>query len=372
MSRGYVSIENHRLSQSISTRDYFLYLSSIRSSIYSKWQLEMFNEHLDSQRDKTCRNSIEIDSSLINLVKPRLLDCLKSKTNEILAGQCLAKCWLILNNFHEKIHLEDKEFQADPSWIFDDLLMFYLIDKQQSIVECTRLTLTNIFHHSLGQNLYEKHSKNNLLQIYAKPFLSPLNFSTKIQSNFPSAGNPWFINPKISFDSWLISLVNCLLKQIDFYYNEKNETGSPYALIFLELSPLIQLKIDLAKNVFPYLIYSLLLLPMNFNFRQSLTKHFRYLIDQLNENKDESNHLFNQISRLVFETINSLKQCSIDCINKRVNSTKNLKDSFQNHFWLDLDYFQLAKCASKYHFYQSASLYIDIWTSKQRYETPFN
>lgn len=352
----------------INTRDYFVYLSSIHSSIYSKWQLEVFNEHLDDQREKSVRNSNEIDSSLINLVKERLLNCLKSKNNEILAGKCLAKCWLILDNFHEKLHFKDKEFQSNPFWIFDDLLTFYSIDKQQTIVECTRSTLINIFHHSLGQNLYDKHSKTNLLEIYSKPFLSSLNFSTKLQSNFLSTTNPWFINPKLSFDSWLTSLVNYLLKQIDFYYNEKSETGYPYALLFLELSQLIQMKIDLAKNVFPYLIYSLLLLPMNFNFRQLLTKHFRYLIEQLNENKDEHHEFFNEISRLVFETINSLKQCSIDCFNKRTNSTKNPKDSFQNHFWLDLDYFQLAKCASKYHCYQSASLYTDIWTTKQRFE----
>jgi len=354
-----------KISHSITTSHYFSYLSYRRSSLPVKWILEMFNNHLENEREKSSQISFDINSSIIFIVKQQLIECLTLKFNHILAGKCLSKCSLFfLNNNHQE-NLEEDQYEQIPLWILDDLIMFYLIDKKQSIVECTRYTLKNLFHHSIGQDLYQKSIKNNLIQIYSKPFLSQINCSNKIQSNFNSLSNPWLINSISSFNSWLISLVNYLLKQIDFYYNEKKENGHSYAFIFLQLNQLIQLKIELAKKIFPHLIYCLLLLPTNFNFRQLLTKNFIFLIEQLIENKDEKNFIFIQIGKLIFRTINYLRQCPIEYLNKR-NNGKSLFLNFQNHFWLDIDYFQLAKCASKYQCYQSAIIYTDIWTTKQR------
>jgi hypothetical protein len=355
-----------KISYSITTSHYLLYLSSRRSSLPVKWVLEMFHNHLENEREKFCQYPFDIDPSIVDFVKQQLIECLILKSNHILAGKCLSKCSLfILNNNHQE-NLEEDQYEQIPLWILDDLIMFYLIDKEQTIVECTRYTLKNLFNHSIGQDLYQKSVNNELIEIYSKPFLSQINFSIKIQSNLNSSLNPWLINSISSFNIWLISLVNYLLKQIDYYYNEKKETGHPYAFLFLQLKQLIELKIELAKKIFPHLIYCLLLLPTNFNIRQLLTKNFLFLIEQLIENKNEKNSIYIQIGKLIFRTINYLKQCPIDNLNKR-NNGKNVGLNFQNHFWLDIDYFQLAKCASKYQCYQSAIIYTDIWTTKQRY-----
>jgi hypothetical protein len=331
----------------------------------------MFDNHLENEREKSSQYLFDINPSIINLVKQQLLECLKLKSNHILAGKCLSKCSLFfLNNNHQE-NIEEDQYEQIPLWILDDLIMFYLIDKDQSIVECTRYTLKNLFNHSIGQDLYEKNLKNDLIQIYSKPFLSQINSSIKIQSNFNSSSNPWLIDSLSSFNIWLISLVNYLLKQIHYYYNEKKETGHPYVFLFLQLNQLIQLKIELAKKIFPHLIYCLLLLPTNFNLRQLLTKNLNFLIEQLIENKDEKNFIYIQIGKLIFRTINYLKQCPIENLNKRNNNGKHSFLNFQNHFWLDIDYFQLAKCASKYQCYQSAIIYTDIWTTKQRYTFKF-
>lgn len=364
--RGYLPDGTKKISYSITTSHYFLYLSHHRSSLPYKWILDMFHNHLEQERQKPCQHVSDIDSSKIGFVKQQLIECLKLKTNHILAGKCLSKCSLFLiNNNHEE-NVEDDDYETISLWILEDLIMFYLIDKEQSIVECSFYSLKNLFNHPVGQDLYQKTNENDLIQIYSKPFLSQLNNSIKLQLNFTSSSNPWSINSIASFNTWLISLVNYLLKQIDYYYNEKKETGHPYAFLFLQLNPLIQLKIELAKKIFPHLIYCLLLLPINFNLRQLLTKNFLYLIEQLNENKDEKIFIYIQISKLIFRTINYLKQYSIENLNKR-NNGKNSILNFQNHFWLDIDYFQLAKCASKYQCYQSAIMYTDIWTTKQRY-----
>lgn len=352
--------------QSITTANYFSYLSQRRSSLPVKWVLEMFHDHLERERLKTSQCLLDIEPSKISFVKQQLSDCISLKQNHILAGKCLSKCSLFLTNSSQE-NLDDDQYEQIPLWIIDDLIMLYSVDKEQSIVECTRCTLKTILNHSIGQELYQKHIKNDLIRIYLTPFLSQINLSVKIQPTLNSSSNPWLIS---SFNIWFISLINYLLKQIEYYYVEKKETGHPYAFIFVQLKQLIQLKIELAKKIFPHLIYSLLLLPINLNVRQSLTKSFNFLLQQLIENKNENNINYSQIAKLLFRTINYLRQCPIENINKR-NAGKSLYISFENSFWLDIDYFQLATCASKYQFYQSAVNYTDIWTTKQRYSSPF-
>ena len=158
-----------------------------------------------------------------------------------------------------------------------------------------------------------------------------------------------------------------LYKQIEYYYVERNETGHPYVFIFIQLKELTQFKIELTKRLFPHLIYCLLLLPIKFNLRQTLSKNFTCLLEQLIDNKNEYDDMtYSQIAKLIFRTINYLRKCPFDIFNKR-NVGKNLSFNFKNHFWLDMNYFQLPKCASKYQCYSSAILYTDIWTTKQRY-----
>ncbi|CAF1500441.1 unnamed protein product, partial [Rotaria magnacalcarata] len=364
---GYLTNEMKKKQQIITTTDYFLYLSQHRSSLPVQWILEMFCNHLENERLSSSQCSLNIDPSIVAIVKQKLLGCIKLKQNHILAGKCLSKCSLFLTNRKQENAEKDPHEQV-PLWIIDDLIMLYLIDKEQSIVECTRYTLKNILNHSIGQEIYQKHIKNELTQIYSKPFLSQINFSSKIQRNLNSSSNPWLIT---SFDTWLISLVNYLLKQIEYYYIEEKEIGHPYACIFIQLKQLVQLKIELAKKLFPHLIYCLLLLPTNVNIRQLLTNNFTFLLEQLNNNAFDNDCTHIQIAKIFFRTINYLRQCPIENLNKR-NPGKNLFLNFENHFWLDIDYFQLAKCASKYQCYQSAIIYTDIWTTKQRSILPAN
>ncbi|CAF1289857.1 unnamed protein product [Rotaria sordida] len=365
---GYLTNEIKKKHQKITTSHYFSYLSYRHSSLPVKWILEMFHNHLENERLTSSQYSLDINPSIIFLVKQQLIDCITLKHNHILAGKCLSKYPLFLINNNEE-NLEDDQYEQIPLWIIDDLIMFYLIDKEQSIVECTRYTLKTILNHSIGQELYQKYLKNDLIQIYSKPFLSQINCSLKIQSNLNSLSNPWLIT---SFNTWFISLVNYLLKQIEYYYIEKKEIGHSYAFIFIQLKHLIQLKIELAKKLFPHLIYCLLLLPINFNIRQLLTENFNFLLEQLiNNNNNENNFTYIQIAKIFFRTINFLRQCPIENLNKR-NVGKNIFLNFENHFWLDIDYFQLAKCASKYQCYQSAIIYTDIWTTKQRSILPAN
>jgi len=354
-----------RKPQSITTSDYFSYLSLRRSSLPVQWILEMFHNHLENERQNSSHLSCNISPSTISLVKQQLIECITLKHNHILAGKCLSKYPLFLTNNTQE-NLNEVQYEPIPFWIIEDLILVYLIDKDQHIVECTRYTLKTILNHSIGQELYQKHPKNDLIQIYSKPFLSQINSSLKLQSTLNTSLNPWLITSTSSFDSWFISLVNYLLKQIQYYYFDKKETGHPYSFIFIQLSQLIQLKIELAKKIFPELVYCLLLLPIKLNIRQLLTKNVTFLIEQLLENKSEKNLIYIQIAKILFRTINYLRQCPIENLNKR-NGGKNGFLSFENHFWLDMDYFQLAKCASKYQCYQSAIIYTDIWTTKQRY-----
>ena len=356
---------------SIQTFHYLSYLSRPRSSCPSQWCLEMFHQHLHNERENGSSETMNIDSKVISHVKQQLLDCLKSKVHSILAGKCLAKCRLFFTPLVNDDQLDEDPYESIPFWILDHLILVDLIDPNQSIVECTRSTLKSLFQHPLGQDFYHKHPKDDLIPIYVKPFLSPVNLSTKLNKHFPSSSSPWLIRRDISFDIWLISLINHLFEQIDLFYNEKKETGHPYAYLFLQLSPLIQLKIDLAKKIFPQLISCLLFLPTSTNLRVTLTEKFTFLLEQLISNKDEGNSIYLEIGKLIFRTMNFFRQCPIENLNRRTTNKSSMLN-FQNHFWLDIDYFQLAKCASKYQCYQSAIIYTDIWTTKQRLILPEN
>ena len=362
--RNFLNEKNRIDSTTISTNHYLLFFSYCRSSLPVQWMLKMFDEHLEIERENSNRTFSSIDSNLISIVKQQLLDCIQNKNHRQLAAQCLAKFSSIYQNDQE-FNIDEHFYEPIPTWIIDDLLLIYLIDDEQNIVECTRSTIKSIFHHSIGQELYHHHSQDSLIQLYSKPFLIPIVISEKkiLSDPLNSNSNPWLISMNLSFDRWLKFLVEFLFKQIQHFYQEKNEKGHPYASIFLQMKSLIQLKTDLSKKVFPHLIYSLLLLPSTCNTRTLLSKKFTFLLDQLLEKKYL---ISSSIAQLIFRTINYLRQCPIEQINKR-NAGKSVLLSFENHFWLDIDYFQLAKCASKYECYQSAILYADIWATKQRF-----
>ncbi|CAF0938650.1 unnamed protein product [Adineta ricciae] len=366
----YTKADVKRKSSQVTTSDYLYYLSLRRSSLPAEWILDMFHQHLDIERQNPSKSSLSIDPSVISSVKQQLLECLTLKSNHILAGKCLSKCLLFLLNNNEE-NLDDDSYEPIPLWIFEDLIMFYLIDNEQEIVECTRYTLKAILSHPIGQELYQKHLQDSLIQLYAKPFLSPINCFRKLQSNFISSDNPWLISPTISFETWFLSLINSLFKQIEYYYLEKNETGHPYVFLFHQLKHLVQLKIDFAKKIFPHLVYCLLVFPTKLNLRQMLTKNFNFLIEQLLGSSNEKNSALIQIAKCIFRTIHYLSQCPIDGPTKR-GGMKSVGLNFENHFWLDVDYFQLAKCASKYQCHQSAIVFTDIWTTKQRSILPEN
>ncbi|CAF1383325.1 unnamed protein product [Rotaria sordida] len=165
--RGYLTNEIKKKHQKITTSHYFSYLSYRHSSLPVKWILEMFHNHLENERLTSSQYSLDINPSIIFLVKQQLIDCITLKHNHILAGKCLSKYPLFLINNNEE-NLEDDQYEQIPLWIIDDLIMFYLIDKEQSIVECTRYTLKTILNHSIGQELYQKYLKNDLIQIYSK------------------------------------------------------------------------------------------------------------------------------------------------------------------------------------------------------------
>ena len=362
-SSGYLRDKLKNPSQPITTGHYLAFLSSRHSALPVEWVLTMFERHLESEREKSYSDSLDFDPTSVAIVQRQLLDCIRLKHHQPLAGQCLAKCSL----FHGEAQpssIDQDPYQSVPSWILEDLILVYSIDPEQTIVECTRATLKTICHQALGQELYQKVREDRLIELYAQPFLTGMSASTSSlpSDTIESVSNPWLISPKVSFEHWLFASVNALLKQIDLYYREKNETGHPYALVFLQLRFLTRMKLDLAKKVFPHLIFCLLLLPSSCNVRPVLSKQLTYLLEQLLEHQYPSS---TGIAELLFRTMNYLRQCPIDTINKR-NPNKSDFLNFENHFWLDLDYFQLARCASKYQCYQSAIIYADIWTTKQR------
>ena len=144
---------------------------------------------------------------------------------------------------------------------------------------------------------------------------------------------------------------------------ERDRASLCFGVSSIEISHSDEDRLGVAKKIFPHLVFCLLLLPSRCNLRQVLSKQLTYLLEQLLEHQYPSSP---SIAELLFRTMNYLRQCPIDSINKR-NAGKTDYLNFENHFWLDIDYFQLSRCASKYQCYQSAIIYADIWTTKQRW-----
>ena len=191
----------------------------------------MFHRQLDIERVTRCPLPSNIDRPSLCTVKQQLLDCVRDKHHFQLAGQCLAKLPLFsMEITGNEETLEEDQYEPIPSWLIDDLLMRYLIDRDQTIVECARSTLKILFSHSIGQELYQQCFQENFIEIYSVPYLSSSNltFVKAPAWNFSSSSNPWLIPADARFDHWFISLVNHLYKQIHSYYKEKTEKGHPY------------------------------------------------------------------------------------------------------------------------------------------------
>ena len=364
-SRGYLTDKVKIKPRVITSSHYLSFLATHCSSLPAQWLLEMFHRQLDIERETSSPLPSNIDGPTISTVKQQLLDCIRDKRHPQLAGPCLAKLALFsMETTDNDETLHEEQYEPIPSWVIDDLLMRYLIDREQTIVECARSTLKILFSHSIGQELYHQCFQENFIEIYSVPYLSSANLTfVKVPVwNFSSSSNPWLIAADAQFDHWFVSLVNNLFKQVHSYYKEKTEKGHPYALVFLQLNPLAQLKLELAIKVFPHLIHSLLLLPANFNLRRSLSKDFNFLLEQL---LGSERNVCQQMAKVIFRTMNYLHQCPLEQLNRR--NSKQPSRNFDNHTWLDIDYLQLAKCASQHRCYQSAIIYTDIWTTKQRY-----
>ena len=183
-SRRYLPDKRKTPSQPVSTGHYLAFLSSRRSSLPVEWVLTMFEQHFENEREKlSFPDPPDVDLTSIAAVKQQLLDCIRLKHHQQLAGQCLAKCSL----FHDDVQpssIDQDPHQSIPSWILEDLILVYSIDQEQNIVECTRATLKTICHQRLGQELYQKVREDRLLEIFAQPFLSGINSSV---NSLPSA-----------------------------------------------------------------------------------------------------------------------------------------------------------------------------------------
>lgn len=343
----------------ISTSSFFEFFARRRTTLNDEFVLELFAQHLEFEREKPME---KLDSTLFSIVKEKFRRSIVEKRN---SSKIIAK---ISANFDDEEKQIEENIDSTPMWIFNELLLEYLIDENQHVVELTRSTLKNLFLLPIGEELFRENHRERLIEIYSIPFYNivdrPLNSTRNsfVESMTTDFGS---IDTTKTFEFWFKSTMNYLFRQIEIFYDEKNESGHRFAKVFLQLKVFTDFQLDLMTKLFPHLIYSILLLPQKFDLRRSFSKHFSRLIDELNEKNGE---ICAPIGQLVFQTINFLRQCQNETPTKR-NSTKTSSSflNFDNAFWLDVDFFQLAKCATKYRCYSSALIFADIWTTKQRF-----
>ncbi|CAF0900518.1 unnamed protein product, partial [Didymodactylos carnosus] len=390
------------------------FLDLINKTTPVKWLLTLFLQEINDAYVKGNEQSINTQSlNTIENVKCKLIKCISGNDRQLstLAGKCLAKlnCFSSSKSCYDIDDQDDDSFNTIPLWILNDLTSSYLIDPNQFVVECSNRTARNLLLIDVGQELLKAHKENSNVVHYLQPFISQKKgvvtsalseISTIDYDNLgilpvvhmASAESQWSLfNGLTSFKQWLNSIVDYLLLELK---HNQVESGHKYAQVFIQLGQLCRLKIQLTKKLFPYLIYSLLLLPKNTNLQQNLSKHIQTLCEQLlsvaynkqqqqqqeqNENQMSKSD-YSQIASVLFRTINFLRQChrnatAISTSTSTRSSNSSHTDNsnvtttilnFENNFWLDLDYFQMAKCALAYNVNRSALIYVELWTTTQR------
>lgn len=264
------------------------------------------------------------------------------------------------------------------------LLSTYLIDKKVKVVTAAASCLKKILATESGAALLKKFGEWKLEQLlwYLEPFrpskkkrqstgLSAMEVTTEgslANLEDSTLWIPGLERQEYSHEQWITQLVCALI-----------ESGLVKDEVLVVLSPICRTKVEFAERVFPYVTHNILERGDDAS-RTTLSEQFRNFFSCCNgvsvmasrasspatiaeQSSVKTSGTFGVKKESVRTMLSVVTYLRTQDLPKRGRGHGTLWD---NNFWLDLDYLEVASAAQRCSAYFTALLYTEIWADIQR------
>nr|XP_009682092.1 PREDICTED: serine-protein kinase ATM isoform X1 [Struthio camelus australis] len=262
--------------------------------------------------------------------------------------------------------LEDRKFQ----WVFIMLTQINIaltdncIDVRAAAVSC----LKNILATKSGSEFWEVYkNKADPMLIYLQPFRTSRKKCFVVSANDTQAHSETLNDTNLwiplgeSHETWIKSLTSSIL-----------DSGGVQNEVLQLMKPLCEVKTDLCETLLPYLIHDILLHDSNESWRNLLSVHIQKFFTACcrfassssrsttppNSDSEQESHMFRSLDKVSRRAMLAV----VDYLRRQKRSVSGTV--FDDSFWLDLNYLEVAIAAQSCAAHFTALLYAEIYADK--------
>ncbi|XP_075707708.1 serine-protein kinase ATM [Rhinoderma darwinii] len=293
------------------------------------------------------------------------------------AGSCLGElgpidfCTIALQHRKELLYgkagefFEDKELQC--VLVILTLINNALTDHCINVRSAAATCLKNILATKTGCQFWESYKdRGDPMLVYLHPFRIP---KKKVLQDMHGTDGPLdsvddhnlWIPQNSNHEDWIKSLTCALL-----------ESGGVKSEVLLLLKPMCEVKADFCQAVLPYLIHNILLCDPNNTWRTLLSKHIQGFFTSCCRPTPTSSRSATPASSdsesegLARGTVNIASRRTMLSIVEYLRKQRRLGQgtAFDDNFWLDLNYLEVAMAVQSCAAHFTALLYTEIYADK--------
>ncbi|XP_066438184.1 serine-protein kinase ATM [Eleutherodactylus coqui] len=264
-------------------------------------------------------------------------------------------------------YFEDEELQC--VLVILTLINSALTDHCIHVRSAAATCLKNILATKTGCQFWESYKDTgDPMLVYLQPFRSPKKKVLEVEDlqrthgDFDSIDDNSLWTPQNSnHENWIKSLTCALLK-----------SGGVRSEALLLLKPLCEVKADFCQAMLPYIIHNILLCDPNNTWRTLLSKHIQGFFTSCCRFTPTSSRSATPASSdsesegLARGTVNIASRRTMLSILEYLRKQKRpgQRTAFEDNFWLDLDYLEVAMAVQSCAAHFTALLYTEIYADK--------